>query len=274
MNKKLGIASLFVLAAVCIYLSSCTKLAPPGVPAPSPVDTSPPTEVGISLGSPTPSKPVADIMGIVQASPCRSYSWKDRGKAPIGYTVGMARAFQKSICAKRPVAGAAIEPKNTDKDALALYNVTQNLVNTYTLLMGLGMRESSGNYGEGFDTSAGPETSSTAETGLFQFSFNSIAAHPALRDLYTEYQKSADACMLSVFSQGAPGSHQGIVGTGPGADFQAFTKRCPAFAAEYAAVLIRVLRRHFGPLNTQKAEFNTSCQKMFQDIQDATVCLL
>jgi len=43
----------------------------------------------------------------------------------------------------------------------------------FVLLTGLGMRESSGHYGEGRDASATNTSAYTAEAGLFQVSYNS-----------------------------------------------------------------------------------------------------
>ena len=58
-----------------------------------------------------------------------------------------------------------------------------------SLLLGLGMRESSGNYSEGRDMSASNVTGDTAEAGLFQQSWNSHSASPHIAQLLDESKK-------------------------------------------------------------------------------------
>lgn len=250
----------FVMASA-MALSSCTPHISPGLPEPTPA---------VSPTPPSSSPPSPSIDAIVTGSACAKYDWKNRGRAPIGFVKGLAYSFSRSVCNQWPVMTKALG--DTDHDALAWYGKEATLLNTYTLLLGLGMRESSGNYGEGYDTSAGPETASEAEAGAFQFSYNSVNASKDLRELYSKFRGETGTCMLEVFKEGAPGSHQSIRGSGEGADFQAFTKSCPAFSAQYAATLIRVLRRHFGPVNRKEAEFRDECAAMFKQVAASTVC--
>ena len=65
----------------------------------------------------------------------------------------------------------------------------------YSLGMGLGMRESSGKYCEGWDKSAGSNRpSSAAESGTFQVSYDSMAASSELKKLYLpENENNNDA---------------------------------------------------------------------------------
>jgi hypothetical protein len=138
----------------------------------------------------------------------------------------------------------------------------------YVLGMGLGMRESSGAYCEGWDTSAGSNRpSSAAEAGAFQVSYDSIGADPHLQKLYDEYQNSTSRCLLDVFKQGASCKSQGILGSGAGAAFQVFNKKCPAFATEYAMTLLRVLRTHFGPINRREAQVIPKCDSLLKSVQ-------
>lgn len=243
----LGAALLIFAAAVVLIalnsLSGCTP-APQSVP---PVITNPPGNV------------------TNDEAQCRAYHWKDRGVAPRGYMDGVATTLKRSICLKRPVIAQALG--DTDHDALAYYGLKASYANTYALLLGLGMRESSGNYTEGYDTSAGQETASEAEAGAFQFSYNSMGASPVLGQLFNSYNSGSAGCLLDVFMVGAPGNHQSIKGSGPGAEFQVFTKKCPAFQAEYAATLVRVLRKHFGPLNRKEAEIQPACVRWMQAIE-------
>ena len=138
----------------------------------------------------------------------------------------------------------------------------------YTLGTGLGMRESSGEYCEGWDTSAGSNRpSSEAEAGLFQASYNSIGASSVLPKLYSEYESSTARCWLDVYKQGAACRAQSILGTGAGATFQKFEKSCPSFAAEYAMTLLRVLRSHFGPIIRREAEVKPVCYSLYGQVQ-------
>ena len=134
--------------------------------------------------------------------------------------------------------------------------------------MGLGMRETSGVYCEGWDTSAGSNRpSSEAEAGLFQTSYDSMRASAELRKLYAEYQASPSRCQLDVFKESARCAPRRVLGSGAGATYQAFNKACPAFAAEYAMTLLRILRGHFGPINRKEAEVNPSCNSLLKNVQ-------
>src|SRR5690606_18063976 len=97
---------------------------------------------------------------------------------------------------------------------------------------------------------------------------NSIAASSELKTLYQEYQKFPSMCHLELFSKNVTCKAQGIIGTGAGAEFQRFVKACPAFAVEYAMITLRVLRKHYGPINRKEAELNLSCNSMLKDVQE------
>ena len=125
---------------------------------------------------------------LAAASPLASLTWTGRGRAPLGYIKGMAVMF--AACYARlgtpdtAVASMTVPVGSTGRDALARYGVAPGgkadiLRSLFALLIGLGMRESSGNYTEGRDTTADNVTADTAEAGLFQQSWNSSAASPA-----------------------------------------------------------------------------------------------
>ena len=138
----------------------------------------------------------------------------------------------------------------------------------YVLGIGDGMRESSGAYCEGWDTSAGSNRpADTGEAGLFQVSYDSFNTIPELQRLYNEYQADTSRCLLDVFSQGVSCDPQGPLGTGGAADFQVFNKTCPAFATEYAMALFRVLRSYSGPIDRYEADVQPSCDSMLQQVQ-------
>lgn len=226
------------------------------------------------------------IKNLAKASRCMSYSWKNRGRAPAGYIKGVALGYARSLCRVKtnpsPLTAilSAADTHNNKKDALSHYAsvFSEKTIITstageaplralFTLGFGLGMRESSGKYCEGWDTSAGSNrSSSAAEAGLFQASYDSMRASPELSKLYDEYLANNQRCLLDVFKEKAACRAQTILGTGPGADFQAFVKVCPAFATEYAMTLLRILRKHFGPINRLEAEVNSDCHNLLKKV--------
>lgn len=194
----------------------------------------------------------------------------------------MALAYAGAYCeAKRDAESAAAAigrpVQDLPSDALGHYGIggsttVERLRATYTLLIGLGMRESSGKTTEGRDMLVQHPTAENAEAGLFQVSFDSIGDDPWLRKLYSEYSGQQDACRMAVFMEGLSGEPEPDFGTGPGAEFQRFTKTCPAFAAEYAGVMIRVNARHFGPIRRREAEYLPACQAMLEEVEQAAGC--
>ncbi len=230
------------------------------------------------------------IIDIAGKSQCSKFSFASRGVAPAGYVKGMALSYARSLCrikasgTRKPAAIVMMlaNTLNPKKDVLAHYQDTlaplglqtnlvgeEPLLATYTIGMGLAMRESSGKYCEGWDVSAGTNRKSDeAEAGLFQFSLNSMSASSELKRLYDEYQQAdPKRCLLDVYKQGVSCRTQSILGTGAGAEFQTFVKKCPAFATEYAMTLVRKLRTHFGPLNRKEAQVVPVCESLFAQVQ-------
>jgi hypothetical protein len=141
----------------------------------------------------------------------------------------------------------------------------------FVLLIGLGMRESSGIHCTGRDQSATNMTADTAEAGLFQTSFNARAASPFMPQLFQWYSANP-AGFLDVFQEGVrPCSASDLqnFGSGDGAEFQQLSKDCPAFAAEFAAIGLRNIRTHWGPINNKTAEIKPDCDTMLQQVQQA-----
>ncbi|MES2802084.1 MAG: hypothetical protein V4654_06300 [Bdellovibrionota bacterium] len=275
---------------------SSTAISTPGNNSTSvsgtPAVSQPPVVIPPATPTPTPTPSVAytaAIKDIAAKSSCAQTSWTDRGRAPAAYMKGMALTYARSLCRIRanPVKPAALilsaaSSGNAAKDVLAHYSSIlgnsglrissagdEPLHATYVIGMGLGMRESSGRYCAGWDTAAGSNRSSSeAEAGLFQASYNSMNASAELKKLYDEYKADESRCMLATFKEGVSCSSQSILGTGAGADYQVFVKRCPAFATEYTMALIRILRAHFGPLNRQTAQVVGSCDSMLSQVQN------
>lgn len=241
----------------------------------------------------TPSKATYQddrrITDIVARSACARNRWGNRGVAPVGYIKGVALTYAKSFCESRGAAAGAItvmqQPLQGDQDALVHYrdalarngvdvnNNVERLRALYTLGIGLGMRESSGNTTEGRDITARNPTASTAEAGLFQQSFDSLNRSPALRQLLEQYRANPTVCRLETFKEGITRIvTRPVFGTGPGAEFQRFTRECPAFATEYAMVLLRVNRRHFGPINRREAVYFQPCNDMLREVEGVAAC--
>jgi hypothetical protein len=146
-------------------------------------------------------------------------------------------------------------------------SAADRLIQLFTILIGLGMRESSGKHCEGRDMSASNTSADAAEAGLFQVSHDSIAGHPLLRGLFATFRGRTD--LVDVFKEGVTCTAANLKnwGTGAGRDFQELTKQCPAFAVQYAALLLRTLRKHWGPINTRKAEALPAAAKLFRDVK-------
>jgi len=233
---------------------------------------------------PQPAKSQANsrITDIASRSDCAKHRWKDRGRAPVGYIKGMALAYAKSFCeSKGSVATAATVMKqplqDVAEDALAFYGIggttdVERLRALYTLGIGLGMRESSGDTTEGRDINVKHPTANNAEAGLFQTSFDSFNKSPWLAKLFDQYKANTDGCRLETFMEGIRDQRRPVVGTGPGAEFQRFTKACPSFATEYAMIMLRVNRSHFGPINRKEAEFVQECNDMLKEVEAVATC--
>jgi hypothetical protein len=84
-----------------------------------------------------------------------------------------------------------------------------------------------------------------------------------------EYGDDEGLCFLGAFADGIQCSTSSWAnyGTGKGHDFQKLCKECPGFAVASAAVCLRVLRKHFGPINRKEAEIVPAADTMFMDVQ-------
>lgn len=236
------------------------------------------------------AKELADICGIARTSEIASYGWRDRGTAPIGYTQGMALAFAQSyrkLGALHPAAIAMSRArKDSDKDALDIYydkfealgmsneaDGPDTLRHLYALMLGHGMRESSGRHCEGRDLSADNVSSDTAEAGLFQTSYNAAgASNPEFDMLRAEYSNPANkpTCYLTSFDDGVSCSPEewSCYGSGDGHAFQELCKECPAFAVETCGLTLRNLANHYGPIIRKETELKKEADEMFRAVQD------
>jgi hypothetical protein len=226
------------------------------------------------------------IVDLAKASLVRDYRWKNRGRAPSGYVNGMAVAFAEacrglSAGDEAVVAIAAPVADDPDHDALAWYSdiltaadlavatPSDRLLAVFAVLIGLGMRESSGKHCEGRDMSAENVSAETAEAGLFQVSYNSRNSHPELKPLLARFTGRDD--LLTVFDDDVHCSASSWKdwGEGNGRDFQASMKGNPLLSVYYAAVLLRTSRKHWGPIKRREAEVNSDAIRLLRDVASA-----
>jgi hypothetical protein len=236
----------------------------------------------------TAGGPIDTITRIAAGSPIARFNWPGRGVAPIGYIKGMAVVFARVLCKLRAGDAAAVEMAkrstgDVNHDALAHYDDIfrglsmsndvsgpDTLRHLFVLMVGHGMRESSGKFCEGQDRSA-PEnqTAERAEAGLFQTSFDARSASPLLPPLFANYTANP-AGFKEIFREGcSPCRAKNLenFGTGPGRDFQQLSKDSPAFAAEFAAITLRNQCNHYGPIKARAAQVKPDCDDMLRQVQ-------
>lgn len=226
------------------------------------------------------------VADVAANSAIASYAWAKRGKAPAGYIKGMAVSYAKvrhDLAAGDAYAVEMAKAATGDptKDALAHYedlfkqagmdnakDGEETLRHLFVLMLGLGMRESSGRYCEGRDRSADNTTAETAEAGLFQTSFNARRASPLLPKLFKERLASPVPSYFDVFKEGVRAKEAELenYGGGDGRDFQKLSKECPFFALEFAGIGLRNVRKHWGPINRREAEVQAEADAMFVEV--------
>lgn len=239
-----------------------------------------------------------EIFKITDNSKCSKYSWKDRGRANKSYFRGMGLTYAKAYCFPNSIVASARntpESKFDTTDVLSWYNSNYNALgmtndvagkdthrHVWTMLIGLGVRESSGRYCVGRDMSMDFSTANSAEAGLFQSSYGSKRSSPDLVALFEKYKKSKKGCYLETFSQGISCSSANLKnwGEGEGMEWQKLSKECPAFSAEWAAILVRKsggTKGEYGPLRNKRVELNKDCNEMLKQIDsliesNKTIC--
>lgn len=239
---------------------------------------------------------ILDIQACAEASPVYRYSWNDRGRAPAGYIVGMALAYGQA-CLRLKMGDPMVKEMakanthNDSIDALSWYNSSfkslgmsneaagrDTLRHLYVLIMGLGMRESSGKHCEGRDTSASNTSSDTAEAGLFQTSWNAHSCcneFVTLSDQYEVARAKAEPVIeapqgyLAEWSEGVScnSTQWSCYGSGDGYMYQEICKHIPTAAVETCAVGLRNLRQHWGPINRREAELRPNADLLFKQVE-------
>ena len=265
---------------------------PPELPAEeapptTPVEEAAATEPSAERGWLTQAE-IDKVCTIAAESRIASYAWKNRGVAPKGYTKGLAVSFATMLRKHDAKVSAALEmaQKNKNdsyKDVLAWYasefqalsmdnsrDGVATLRHLFALMLGLGMRESSGRYAEGRDLSAQNVTSNTCEAGLYQQSWDSHPCSKELPRLLHGFAATGGESYLSIYKEGVKGPDSSDVsyGSGDGRKYQDLAKSNPQFAVECAAIGLRSLRRHWGPIGRKECELRADSNTMLRLVEE------
>lgn len=231
---------------------------------------------------------VAAIRAVAMDSAVATYPWEDRGIAPPGYVQGMALAY--AIVLMKFLVGdpAALEMAkantwDSETDVMSWYadefhglgwgdhNTagTDILRHLFVVLLGLGMRESSGQHCCGRDMSADNVSSDTAEAGSHQTSWNINTCSDVVQGIMDQYKAGGPLCMLEVWSEGVEcdASEWECYGSGDGYLHQELSKSCPQYHVEVTAVGLRNRRQHWGPINRREVELLEEADEMFAAVQ-------
>jgi len=232
---------------------------------------------------------ISIIQDIAKTSTIANYNWKDRGKAPAGHIVGTALSFalayqrlnsDDQACQQMAKANTgnskdvftvyATEYRNLGMDNSAAANPGDRLRHLFALVLGLGMRESSGRYPEGRDQSASNTSADEAEASFLQTSWNIRSCSSTIPPLLPEYW-SNPCGFRAQFKEGVTlkSSDLGNFGSGDGAKYQFLSKYAPVFHALVSGVGLRNLCNHWGPINRKEAELRQDADSMLRAVQTA-----
>lgn len=211
-----------------------------------------------------------------------------------GYYHGMLTAFARATCRNSSdvIKKKMLNGKNNRADALYLFEKDsaptdddKQLISMMTIALAHGLRESNGNFRQGYDANVKSPTASTAEAGLFQTSLSVKGADAdmaqAIKELEAQYQVAdKNKCLVDIFSQNIPLSAQSnrpSQGSGKGREFQDLLRGCPAFAAEQILITMRSNAPHYGPLKRKEFTPFTACEPLLKEIHslaktDESVC--
>ena len=237
--------------------------------------------------TPSPSPEIVDadagrelLFNIAEKDLCAQTAHDVQGTPPKSYMRGVVLTYVKTLCnPDSDVYKIASQPLgDASKDALAHYGLkpqaaSERLNMVFALMIGSAARESSWRWCVGKDPGASNTSGETCEAGLYQTSWNSRKASPALVTLFNEFSEYPAGCFATEYKGKTTCSSSNMKnwGTGEGVTFQALTKECPGFATEYHAIMVRVNRTHYGPINKKKSEIKPACISMFERVRQAVV---
>lgn len=272
------IYKLIIFCASIILLAAAFSKKPHVEPMPPP----PPKQAETSPNSLDLETQVEDL---ALNSACKRAMFDDKGPPPQGYIRGVSLSYARAVCnpndtqvitAQKPLGAANV-------DALAHYGLNpkdavERLQYVYSLAIGSGARESDWRWYVGRDTLAKESdrkecvegSGSTCEAGIYQTSYNSRTSHAVLPLLFAKYRSSTHGCYAEAYKGNSRGNESNLKNWGSDAnarEFQRLQKHCPGFATEYHAVMLRVRRSHYGPINKKKALIKKECVQMFKDIK-------
>jgi len=243
-------------------------------------------------GDGIPDAVAKQIDAIVSSSPVLQYNWSERGKANEGYVAGMCKTFALALHRLDDDDGAVVlmskaATSDTSEDALAWYasifrskgmdnsqDGPDTLRHLFVMLIGLGMRESSGNHWEGRDMSAENVESDTCESGLMQSSWNLHNCAGEIDDLFAEFKSDPNGFRPTFSEDVHPDSADlDNYGSGNGCYYQWLAKYSPAFAVLMTGVGLRKLGGedgHWGPIRRQEVEIVPMVDDLLQEVARAT----
>lgn len=233
-------------------------------------------------------KTINDICDHAAVSDLAKVNWQGRGKAPIGFIKGLACTYGlclQKLAAKDSAALAMVRIVDGEHDVFDHYEGqliaagletnaapdVERLRALFVILTGLGMRESSGRYCCGRDTTAKiPPSSDTVEAGLFQQSWDSRRASPEIEKVFHNYNSSVPDAIDGIFKVGVTPQNRDLenVGRGDGYTFQALCKAQPTFAVQVAAIGLRTLYTHWGPIVRREAELRPEAVALFRQVEE------
>jgi hypothetical protein len=164
-----------------------------------------------------------------------------------------------------------------DYDALDMSNNrsgADTLRHLWVLILGLGMRESSGQHCCGVDQSADNHEADTAEAGAWQTSYDAHSCSANFDALFDAFDIGVDTDQpqgfRDAFSEDVSCSSADWedYGTGDGAQHQWLSKHAPAYAAEVCGITLRNRRNHYGPVNRREVEIKSAADEMLMRVQD------
>jgi len=227
---------------------------------------------------------ISAVTDIARASPLMTYQWPDRGRSPAGYIVGMALCFGDALKREDALISdiSQADRDDPDEDVLSWFgddlndlewDVSEDGVDTmkalFAIMIGLGMRESSGRYSEGRDQSASNTSADTAEASLFQTSWNIRSCTPTIPPLLNEFKLNPNG-YIDAFREDVTPNGTELQNYGAGSDgaaYQFLSKNAPLFHVYVSACGLRHLRQHWGPVNRNEVTLRQDAYDLLTQVE-------